>query len=214
MNMNQVHIRNKVVKNPQGNVAAPLIGNNDNRQNANQIWCYNCSGVGHYEMNCTNRSRPTSSKTDTALVYDTVRISEVPNFDHYYDNEMYNLFTHEEQHPNLHESTHGTSVEYQNNSNIYSKYLDMDFSGGNVEQHDVNYEKTNAYFESLLYNFKVELDKCVMVNCNDKEKNHLAKRLDELTRSYKKMIHSLNVETLEIKTQISKCETAYSTLEK
>ncbi|GJS45856.1 hypothetical protein Tco_0595977 [Tanacetum coccineum] len=65
------------------------------------------SGILH----ATQMVNPTLSNKNTALVYDTVGISEVPNFDHYYDNEMYNLFTHEEQHPNLHESTHGTSVE-------------------------------------------------------------------------------------------------------
>nr|GEZ34854.1 hypothetical protein [Tanacetum cinerariifolium] len=34
-------------------------------------------------------------------------ISEVSNFDHYYDNEIYNFFTHEEQHPELLKYTQG-----------------------------------------------------------------------------------------------------------
>ncbi|GJQ95050.1 hypothetical protein Tco_0006189 [Tanacetum coccineum] len=266
---------NQIVRNPQGNIAAPVIENHGNGQNANQSRCYNCRD---YARNCTNRSRdrdstyytewlmlvqqeeagipltaehhdflsyasdeerekgeltgnyffmsklqPSSSNIDIALVYDTNEISE------------------------------SRSVEQQNNRNIHFETLDMNFSGGNVEQHDVNYEETNAYFESILHKFKVELDKCVLVNCNDKakierltielalskgqqrillinekkyneleigyhnafyEKNHLAKRLDDLTRSFKKMINSLNAKILELENQISKHEIAYSKLEK
>ncbi|GJS60642.1 hypothetical protein Tco_0655426 [Tanacetum coccineum] len=71
--------------------------------------------------------QPVSSNMDTAPVYDSDGISKALNFDHYYDNEMYNLFTHKEQHLELPESTQGE-----------------------VEQYDVNNEETNAYFESLL----------------------------------------------------------------
>nr|GEX35749.1 RNA-directed DNA polymerase, eukaryota [Tanacetum cinerariifolium] len=48
-----------------------------------------------------------SSNTDSAPVYDTDGISKVPNFDHYYGNEMYNLLIHEEQQPELLGSTQG-----------------------------------------------------------------------------------------------------------
>ncbi|GKE42591.1 hypothetical protein Tco_1469875 [Tanacetum coccineum] len=127
MNMNQGMQMQMVVVNP---------GNQGNRQTQfgviTAVELVTMKGTvqidqGSGILHATQMVNPTSSNTDTALVYDTVGISEVPNFDHYYDNEMCNLFTYEEQHPNLHESTHGTSVEYQNNSNIYSKYLDMDF---------------------------------------------------------------------------------------
>ncbi|GJY98920.1 hypothetical protein Tco_0516350 [Tanacetum coccineum] len=113
--------------------------------------------------------QPTSSNMGIAPVYDTDEISKVSNFDHYYDNEMYNLFTHKEQHPELPESTQGTYVEQQNDNNIMPETRYMDLGGGNVEQHDVNNEETNVYFESLFHNFKFELDKCVMVNRNDKD---------------------------------------------
>ncbi|GJW57725.1 hypothetical protein Tco_0104456 [Tanacetum coccineum] len=164
-------------------------------------------------------------------MYDTDGIPNVPNFDHYYDNEMYNLFAHEERHPELPEYSQGTFLEQQNNSNIHSETLDMNFGGEDGEQHAVNDEETKAYFESLLHNFKVELDKSVLVNRNDKieierlttelaqykgqqkffenneqkykeletgyhntfyEKNCLAKKLEDLTRSSKKTIKTLN----------------------
>ncbi|GKB84831.1 protein NRDE2 [Tanacetum coccineum] len=79
-----------------------------------------------------------SPNTNTTPVYDTDGISKVHNFDHCYDNAIYNLFTH------------------------------MDFDGDDSEQQAVNDEETKAYFESLLYNFNVKFDKRVMVNRNDK----------------------------------------------
>ncbi|GJR46020.1 hypothetical protein Tco_1314123 [Tanacetum coccineum] len=60
---------------------------------------------------------------------------------------IYNLFTHEEHHPELPESTQGTYMEQQNDSNIVYETLDMDFSGGDVEQHVVKNEEINAYIE-------------------------------------------------------------------
>ncbi|GJU38024.1 retrovirus-related pol polyprotein from transposon TNT 1-94 [Tanacetum coccineum] len=74
-------------------------------------------------------------------------------------------------HPEPPESTQGRYVEQQNDSNTNSETPNMDFSGEEVKQHVVNIEETNAYFESLINNFKVELDKCVMVNHETKLKN-------------------------------------------
>ncbi|GKC33130.1 hypothetical protein Tco_1040424 [Tanacetum coccineum] len=154
------------------------VGNQGNRQTC----------VGHYARNHTNKARvrdstyyierlmlvqqeevgialtPTSSNTDTALIYYTDGISEVLNFDNYYDNEIYNLLAHEEQHFELLESIQGPYVEQKYDSKIMAGTTDVDFSRGEVEQHVMNNEETDAYFESLVNNFKVELDRCVMVN--------------------------------------------------
>ncbi|GJV18511.1 hypothetical protein Tco_1367531 [Tanacetum coccineum] len=127
--------RNKIVRNPQGHVATLVIGNNGTWQNANQIRCYNYRGISltarhHVFLSNTSdeereegeltanylfvtKFQPASSNMDTASVYDSDGISKALNFDHYYDNEMYNLFTHKEQHLELPESTQVTLVHYK-----------------------------------------------------------------------------------------------------
>ncbi|GJW54745.1 galactose-binding domain-like protein [Tanacetum coccineum] len=103
---------------------------------------------------------------------DTDGISKVPNFDNYNDNEIYNMFAHEELHSELPGSTQG-----------------VDFSEGMVEKHVVNNEETNVYFEYLLNNFKVELDRYVMVNYDAKAE---IKRLIIELAQYKGQQTSLN----------------------
>ncbi|GJS52314.1 hypothetical protein Tco_0625676, partial [Tanacetum coccineum] len=125
---------------------------------------------GELNANCIfmTKLQATSTNTDNNHVYDTVTPYEVLNFDNYYDNRIYNMFSHEEQHSELPESSQGTYVEQHYDSNIMVETIDVDFSGGDVKQYAVNNEETNAYCETLLNNFKVEIDRCLMVNHKDK----------------------------------------------
>nr|GEX01315.1 hypothetical protein [Tanacetum cinerariifolium] len=87
---------------------------------------------------------------DTALIYDTDGISEVPNFDHYYDNVIYNLFTHEEKHLELPKYTQGTSVKQEKNRNIHFETLDMDLDREDDGISEV--PNFDHYYDNVIYN--------------------------------------------------------------
>nr|GFB98106.1 hypothetical protein [Tanacetum cinerariifolium] len=108
-NQNQIGNGNLVAARAEGNTAG---------QNGNQIRCYNCRGVGHYARNCTIRPRRRDDaylqtqlliaqkeeagiqlQAEDAPVYDTDGSAEVhENCD---DNEIFNMFTQEEQYTEL-----------------------------------------------------------------------------------------------------------------
>nr|GEU63083.1 hypothetical protein [Tanacetum cinerariifolium] len=88
-NQNQIGNGNLVAVRAEGNAAG---------QNGNQIrWC-NCRGACHYARNCTQAST-SGTQTDKAPVYDSDGSAEVhENCD---DNEIFNMFTQEEQYTEL-----------------------------------------------------------------------------------------------------------------
>ncbi|GJW40162.1 integrase, catalytic region, zinc finger, CCHC-type containing protein [Tanacetum coccineum] len=131
-----------------GNVVAARAEVNGNRNNGNQIRCYNCRGMGHLARNCTIRPRrrddaylqthiDIGTQTDKAPVYDSDGSAEVHEYDNCYNNEIFNMFTQEEH---------------------------MEHNGGTVEQHPATVEETHAYFESLYNNLETEVEKVNSTN--------------------------------------------------
>nr|GEY61978.1 hypothetical protein [Tanacetum cinerariifolium] len=102
-NQNQIGNGNLVVARAEGNAAV---------QNGNQIRCYNCRGVADLDeieevnANCilmANLPQASTSGTqsDKAPVYDLDRSSEVHDYENCNDNEIFNMFTQEEQYTEL-----------------------------------------------------------------------------------------------------------------
>ncbi|GJT20686.1 hypothetical protein Tco_0890623 [Tanacetum coccineum] len=86
----------------------------------------------------------------------------------------------EPQHFELPEFSQSTYVESQHDSNIITSTPDMHLARGEVKQHTLTNEETNAFFESMLQYIKVELDKCVMVNRDSNAK--ITRLITELAR--------------------------------
>ncbi|GKA79508.1 hypothetical protein Tco_0786104, partial [Tanacetum coccineum] len=125
-------------QNGNGNVVAARAEGNANRNNGNQIRCYNYRGLGHLARNCTVRPRRRDAaylqtqlliaqkeeagiklqaeefdlmvaaadmdeieETDKAPVYDSDGSAEVQLHDKCYNDEIFNMFTQEEQYIEL-----------------------------------------------------------------------------------------------------------------
>ncbi|GJW77550.1 retrovirus-related pol polyprotein from transposon TNT 1-94 [Tanacetum coccineum] len=185
--------------NGNGNVIAARAEGNRNRNNGNQIKCYNCRGMGHYARNYIVRARRRDAaylqtqlliaqkeeariqlqdeefdlmaSSDKAPVYDSDGSAEVHHFENYYDKEIFNMFTQEEHYTELLEPITEPHTVQQYNSNVIFIESSVEHNGGTVEQHFATVEETRAHFESLYNNLVTKVEKVNMVNRKMKETN-------------------------------------------
>nr|GEX33457.1 retrovirus-related Pol polyprotein from transposon TNT 1-94 [Tanacetum cinerariifolium] len=117
--------------------------------------------IEEVNANCilmANLQQASTSGTQTgkALVYDSHGSAEVCNYENCYDNEIFNMFTQEEQYTELLEPITEPHQVLQNDNNVISKVSIMEQSGGTVEQHPTNVEETPD--ESLAKHKALELE--------------------------------------------------------
>nr|GFB03505.1 hypothetical protein [Tanacetum cinerariifolium] len=180
-----------------GNLVAARTDGNAARQNGNQIRCYNCKGeeagiqlqaeeydlmdaatdldeIEEVNANCIlmanlQQASTSGTQTDSALVYDTDDSAEVhENCD---DNEIFNMFTQEEQYTELLEPIPELHQVPQNDNDVISEDTSVEQGGETVEQHPVNFKETRALYESLYHNLAIEVEKVNSVNRKLKETN-------------------------------------------
>nr|GEZ94689.1 hypothetical protein [Tanacetum cinerariifolium] len=119
------------------------------------------------------------TQTDKAPVYDSDGSAEVhENCD---DNEIFNMFTQEEQYTKLLEPIPESHQVPQNDNNIISEITSMEQGREIVKQHPANFEKTRALYDSLYQNLAIEVEKVNSVNRKLKKTN--ADLTTELARS-------------------------------
>nr|GEY89129.1 hypothetical protein [Tanacetum cinerariifolium] len=82
------------------------------------------------------------TQTDKAPVYDSDGSAEVHNYENCYDNEIFRMFTQEEQYTELLEPIHEPHQVPLNDNNVISKVSSVQQSGGTIEQHPANVKET------------------------------------------------------------------------
>nr|GFC24531.1 hypothetical protein [Tanacetum cinerariifolium] len=111
------------------------------------------------------------TQTDKALVYDSDGSAEAHNYENCYDNEIFNMFTQEEQYTELLEPIPEPHQIPKNDNNVFCKVSSMEQSGRTVEQHPANVEETPVLYDSLYNNLTLKVEKVNTVNRKLKETN-------------------------------------------
>nr|GFA97682.1 hypothetical protein [Tanacetum cinerariifolium] len=106
---------------------------------------------------------------DKALIYDSKGSAEVHEYENCYDNEIFNMFTQEEQYTELLEPISEQHQVPQNDNNVISEVTGMEQSGETVEQHPANFGETRALNDSLYHNLAIKVEKVNSVNRKLKE---------------------------------------------
>ncbi|GJR21491.1 hypothetical protein Tco_0970018 [Tanacetum coccineum] len=150
-------------QNGNGNVVAARAEGNANGNNAD------LDEIEEVNANCIlmanlQQASTSGTQTDKAPVYDSDRSVEVHDYDNCYNNEIFNMFTQEEQYTELLEHILEPHQVQQNNSDISSGVSGVEQEGGTVEQHPATIEEISAYFESLYNNLAIEVEKVNTVN--------------------------------------------------
>nr|GEW12156.1 hypothetical protein [Tanacetum cinerariifolium] len=186
--------------NRNGNLVAARAEGNAARHNANQIRCYNCrrneeariqlqaeefdlkaapadlDEIEEANANCIlmanlQQASTSDTQTDKAPVYDSDGSAEVHNYENCDDNEIFNMFTQEEQYTELLEPIPEPHQVPQNDNNVTSEVTSVEQNGRTVEQHSTNIEETRALYISLYHNLAVEVEKVNTVNRKLKDTN-------------------------------------------
>nr|GEX40334.1 hypothetical protein [Tanacetum cinerariifolium] len=111
------------------------------------------------------------TQTDKAPVYDSDGSAEVHNYENCYENEIFNMFTQEEQYTELLEPILEPHHVPHNDNNIIYVVTSMEQSGGTVEQHPANSKETSVLYDSLYHNLAIEVEKVNTVNRKLRETN-------------------------------------------
>nr|GEW69289.1 hypothetical protein [Tanacetum cinerariifolium] len=180
------NVRNQVVQN-----AVQNVGNQNGLIVVSRIANQNPNGnadldqIEKVNANCIlmanlQQASTSGTQTDKALVFDSDISAEVHNYDNCYDNEIFNMFTQEEQYTELLEPIPEPHQVPQNDNNVISEVSSMEQSGGTVEQHPANVEETRVLYDSLYNNLAIEVKKVNTVNRKLRETN--AELTTELAR--------------------------------
>nr|GEV04112.1 retrovirus-related Pol polyprotein from transposon TNT 1-94 [Tanacetum cinerariifolium] len=128
--------------------------------------------MANLEQASTSGTQP-----DKAHVYDSDGSAEVHDYENCDDNEIFNMFTQEEQYTKLREPIPDQHQVPQNDNNVISEVTSVEQSGETIEQHPINFEETRALYDSLYQNLAFEVEK---VNSSIYQEQCLSKKINAL----------------------------------
>nr|GEZ40714.1 hypothetical protein [Tanacetum cinerariifolium] len=131
-------------------------------------------------MENLQQASTSGSQANKAPVYDLDGSVEVQLYENCYNDEIFNMFTQEEQYTKLLKPIPEPHEVLQNDSNVISKASSVEHGEETVEQHPITVEQTHAYHESVFHNLAAEVEKVNTVNRKIKETN--AELTTELAR--------------------------------
>nr|GEX09808.1 hypothetical protein [Tanacetum cinerariifolium] len=109
---------------------------------------------------------------DKAPVYDTDGSAEVQPNDNGYDNDIFNMFTQEEQYTDLLEPIPEPQLVPLNDNHVTYVAPSMVQSGGTVETSSAPNEEMHAHQETVYHNLIDQVAQVNMVNCNMRATNN------------------------------------------
>ncbi|GJR64173.1 uncharacterized mitochondrial protein-like protein [Tanacetum coccineum] len=132
--------------------------------------------IEEFNANCIlmanlQQASTSGTQSDKAPVYDSDGSAEEQLHENFYNDEIFNTFTQEEQYIELLEPIFEPHQVQQNDSNVISTVSSMEQGEGIVEQHPTNVEKTCGLYDSLYNNLAIEVEKVISVNRKLRETN-------------------------------------------
>nr|GEW93064.1 retrovirus-related Pol polyprotein from transposon TNT 1-94 [Tanacetum cinerariifolium] len=118
------------------------------------------------------------TQTNSAPVYDSDGSAEV--HENYDNNEIFNMFTQEEQYTELLEPIPELHQVPQNDNEVISEDTGVAQGGETVKQNSANLEETRALYDSLYQNLTVEVEKVNSVNLEVEKVNSVNRKLKEI----------------------------------
>nr|GEX34752.1 hypothetical protein [Tanacetum cinerariifolium] len=213
--------------------------------NGNQARCYNYRGLGiqlqaeefdfmaaasdldeieEVNANCIlmenlQHASTSGTKLDKAPVYDTDGSAEVQLNDNCYDNEIFNMFTQEEQYTDLLEPISEPQLVPQNDNHVTSVAPSMVQSEGTIETSSAPNEETRAHQETVYCNLvdqvaQVERLQAQLRDLKGKSSDtpSASNALDPLDQKLESKIVELEFQVVNYEREISHLKTTYKNL--
>nr|GEU67015.1 hypothetical protein [Tanacetum cinerariifolium] len=175
----------------------------------------NCILMANLQQELTS-----GTQTNKAPVYDSNRSAEVHEYENCYNNEIFNMFTQEEQYTEILKPIPEPHQVQQNNSNVIYKVIEVEkFNTVNHKLRETNADLTTelAGYKNQEMCFEISQEKYdKLERCYQKsvyQEKCLTKKINALLLSSDKQITALNEEIANLNNQLSKEKSTVSSLQ-